>query len=276
METSHLRILLTGASSGIGWHLTKLLAQDGTNRILAIARHTEAIPSKTGVIFPFQADFSLPKEIDRCFLYAKEQWGGVDVCIANAGFAYRECLQESGLSGNDYWNHIHKILATNTIGQIYTLQAFTDLKTNPNPEFRKRLFVSTISAVAMVPLPYYALYCSTKSALDGFLKTYDYEKPAWLRLMRVYPVATKTDFFCKAAREEYPPLPFLRQKPESVAQAVFKGIRKGRCKVYPSKLFAMAYPFMRALPFLSRLYSRHERIKMQRHFKQTDKMSRRM
>lgn len=276
METSHQRILLTGASSGIGWHLAKILAQDGTNRILAVARHTETIPSCGNTVIPFQADFSQREEIDRCFRYAKEHWGGLDLCIANAGFAYRENLQQACHADDTSWKHIHNIFDTNTIGQIYTLQAFTDPEKNPNPECQKRMFVSMISAVAKVPLPYYALYCSTKSAIEGFLNTYDYEKPVWLQLMRVYPVATKTEFFRKAAMEEKPPLPLLRQDPENVAKAVFTGIRKNQCKVYPSRIFAIAYPFMRAFPFLTRLYSRHEKLKMQRHFRQTGETNRRM
>lgn len=270
MEASNLRILLTGASSGIGWHLARQLARKN-NRILAVSRNIANIPACPGVIFPFSADFSQPSEILRTFRYLKENWGGIDLCIANAGFAYREILDQIPLDKPEAWEHIQKIYNLNTLGQIYAVRLFCDPVLNPNPEGREKMFVSTLSAVAMIPLPYYALYCSTKSGLDGFWKTYRYEKAPWLRLMRVYPVATRTKFFQRASQEENPPLPLLTQSAESVAKSILRGIRHGRSKVYPSKIFALAYPLMRAFPCLSQLYSFNEKQKMQRHFKKTMK-----
>lgn len=257
MNLVNQRILITGASSGIGRILTQKLAQGQGNRILAVARHTENIPVASNIV-PFAADFSKPEEIDRTFAHLQETWGGIDLCIANAGFAYREQL------GEPDWHHTEQIFNLNTLGQIHTLEHFMRLYRDHAPDTPK-CFVSLVSAVAMVPLPYYALYCASKFALDGFLRTFAFEKPKWLHVLRVYPVATRTAFFTHASGEQHPPLPFLQQKPEQVAKAILRGLRKNRNKVYPSRLFTLFHPLMRAFPCLSWLYSFNEKRKMERH-----------
>ncbi|MCM1169830.1 MAG: SDR family NAD(P)-dependent oxidoreductase [Bacteroides sp.] len=262
MKLENLRILITGASSGIGRVLTERLAAGCGNRIVAVARHTEAIPQVPGVVFPLAADFSKPEDIDRTFRYMLETLGGIDLCIANAGFAYRERIEEPD------WRHSERIFNLNTLGQIHMLQHFLQANKEGGNAKVPKYFVSLISAVAMVQLPYYALYCSSKSAIDGFLRTYRFEKPDWLKILRVYPVATRTNFFTRASGEQAPPLPFIRQCPEQVAEAILRGLRKNRKKVYPSRLFAAFYPLMRAFPFLSWLYSYNEKRKMVRHLAQ--------
>lgn len=255
MKLENKRILVTGASSGIGKILTQELAQSKENRILAVARHTENIPVADNIV-PFAADFSKPEEIDRTFAYLQENWGGLDLCIANAGFAYLEKI------GEPDWHHTQQIFNLNTLGQIHTLEHFMRMNRETG---EKKCFVSLISAVAMVPLPYYALYCASKFGIDGFWRTFEFEKPDWLRVLRVYPVATKTAFFTRASGEKNPPLPFLRQTPEQVADAILRGLRKNKKKVYPSRLFSLFYPLIRAFPCLSWFYSFNEKQKMERH-----------
>ena len=256
MKLENQRILITGASSGIGLALTKKLSQAKGNRILAVARHIESIPVAEGVI-PFAADFSKPEEIDRTFAYLQENWGGVDLCIANAGFAYKERVAAPD------WQHTAQIFNLNTLGQVHTLQHFMQLCQDRNS---KKYFVSVISAVAMIPLPYYALYCASKFGIDGFLRTFEYEKPDWLRVLRVYPVATKTAFFTRASGQENPSVPFPSQSPERVADAILRGLRRNRKKVYPLRLFACLYPLIRIFPCLGRLYSLNEKRKTENNF----------
>lgn len=255
-NTRICRILLTGASSGIGKQLLELLCRKGNVKILAIARHTEGLPEHEGKVIPFRADISRYSEIDRIFEYL-QSWQGLDLCIANAGFAYCERLGPTA-----DWTHIQQIFDTNSLSQIYMIRKLVELNDRPDGVVPVR-FVSTLSAVAMVPLPYYALYCSSKAALDMFFRTYRYEKPSWLRISCVYPVATRTGFFSKASRRSDPPLPLIRQTPEQVARAIFNGIRKGKKRIYPSRLFAIFYPLMRAFPILIRLYSGNEKRKME-------------
>lgn len=253
MNLDNKNIVLTGASSGIGLELLKLIAGRQDIKIVAVARHIENIPEKEGIIFPFKSDMSTPEGIDLLFDYCKSLFGHIDIFIANAGYAYLEKL------GNPDWKHIENIFSLNTFSPIYSLQKLAIQKSE-----KETLFVSTASAVSMVSLPYYSLYCSTKAALHRFMETYRYEARNKLRVMTVYPVATRTPFFEKAADTPQPPLPFPTQSPGKVASAILKGIKKNKKQVYPSLLFRIFDITARLFPVIRTAYSWNEKRKVRK------------
>lgn len=255
MDINNKNIILTGASSGIGLFLLKLLSSYHNVRIIAVARRTESISVKEGIIFPFSADLSDEKGVDSLFEYSRSVFGETDLFIANAGYAYLEKLADPN------WKHIENIFALNTFSPIYSLQKLAEQDTN-NPT----CFVCTISAVAQVPLPYYSLYCSTKSAIHQFIEAYRYEAPHNLQVMAVYPIATRTAFFEKAADDKDSPIPFLSQSPEVVAKAIVKGIEKNKKRVYPSLLFRIFNVLGQNFTFLFSLYSAFEKRKVDKKY----------
>ncbi len=174
--------------------------------------------------------------------------GKIDICIANAGFAYYEKLQKC-----DY-EHIHKIVAVNYIAPIYCLEKMMDINKG-----RQSYVVFTASAMAKLPLPGYALYSSTKAALDGFAYSFNFEKDTNIHLMVVYPIATKTEFFKTAG--EGTPVPFPTQTPEKVAKEIIKGIQKNKRYVFPSKIFRIMMIVDRFLPFALWCYAKVEAYK---------------
>lgn len=248
MEINNKHIVITGASSGIGLELLKILSKYKEVKIIAVARHTESIPISDKII-PFSADLSTPEGVNRLFSYIEQTIGQIDIFIANAGFAYLEKI------GKANWQHIQSIYNLNVFSPIYSLEKYIQ-------SGNKGLFVSTVSGAGLVSLPAYSLYCSTKAALHHFMKTFSYECPADIKLMNVYPVATRTDFFDKASNEDGTPLPWPTQKPETVAKSIIRGIEKNKKTVYPSTLFRLFYPIGRAFPFTLRIYSLLEKKKV--------------
>jgi len=246
-------IILTGASSGIGLDVLELLSQYQGVKIIAVARHTDKIPVKEGVIFPYSADISNQEGVDKVFDYAKNALGRIDVFIANAGFGYLEKLSEPD------WQHIEKIYTLNVFSPIYSLEKFVKAS-NGNPVS----FAFTVSGAGLVSLPAYSLYCSTKAAIHHFVQTYRYEQKKNLKITAVYPVATRTGFFDKATGEENTPLPFPVQDTKVVAQKIVKGIENGKKTVYPSLIFRLFYPIGRAFPFMLKIYSNMERRKVKK------------
>jgi short-subunit dehydrogenase len=87
---------ITGASSGIGEALAVALADAGANLILS-GRNEDALKALAGrvktksLILPFEAtDFAqLAAIADRAFAWAKEQCGGIDGLVNNAGISQR-------------------------------------------------------------------------------------------------------------------------------------------------------------------------------------------
>lgn len=251
MNLENKKIVLTGASSGIGLEMLKLISSYDGVKIVAVARHVETIPNIEGVVYPFAADVSTSDGIDRVFEYAAQVMGEIDVFIANAGMAYLEKL------GNPDWNHTEYIYKLNVFSPIYSLQ-----KLVAESRDRKIAFACTISGAGLVSLPAYSLYCSTKAALHHFVQTYRYEQPDRLQLTVIYPVATRTYFFDKATGENNTPLPFPAQDAGLVARKIVKGIEKGRKTIYPSLLFRLFYPVGRAFPCFLKVYSLLEKKKV--------------
>lgn len=177
--------------------------------------------------------------------------GNIDIFIANAGFAFLERLDEPD------WEHIEKIYNLNVFSPIYSLEKFVK-----QGKEKPKMFVSTISGAGLVSLPAYSLYCSTKAALHHFMQTYRFEAKADLKIMNIYPVATRTEFFDKASETENTPLPWPVQQPETVVRKIINGIRKNKKLVYPSLLFRLFYPVGRAFPFMLKIYSLTEQRKV--------------
>ena len=97
------RVILTGASSGIGWHLALQLAQQGA-KVVATARRSERLddlvetfktsrdtkrPDETGntqgTIVPVTGDVCDPAVQQQLIDTCQQQFGGVDILINNAG-----------------------------------------------------------------------------------------------------------------------------------------------------------------------------------------------
>lgn len=252
MKINGKNIILTGASSGIGSELLKLLVKYDDVKIIAVARHIEDIHVTENKVYPFAMDVSTQQGIDSLFTFVRKTFGNIDIFIANAGFAYLEKLDRPD------WEHIENIYALNVFSPVYSLEKLVEESNN------NKAFVCTVSGAGLASLPAYSLYCSTKAALNHFLDTYRYEKSKDLQITAVYPVATRTGFFDKATGTDNTPLPFPQQDAKTVAKKIVRGIEKGKKKVFPSTLFRIFYPIGRAFPFLMKIYSLNERNKVKK------------
>jgi short-subunit dehydrogenase len=249
MDLNDKCILLTGASSGIGKALLEELTKYNTTIVVGDLNPGAIAQNKN--VKAVRCDVSKQKDIDMLFKKALAIMGKIDICIANAGFAYYEKLQKA-----DY-NHIHKIVSVNYIAPIYFLEKMMEINKG-----KEACMVFTASAMAKLPLPGYALYSATKAALDGFAYSFNFEKDRNFHLVVVYPIATKTEFFKTAG--EGTPVPFPTQTPQQVAQEVIKGILHNKRYVFPSKIFRCMMMVNRILPFALWCYAKFEQYKFKK------------
>lgn len=241
MDINGKKIILTGASSGIGKEVLRELSKYDAD-IIAVARNVNNIPQFNNRIITYSCDVSNKENIDMLFEYATKTLGKIDIFIANAGFAYCEEIQEAD------WEHIEKIYQTNVISPLYSLEKMKVMN-----EGREYSVVITCSAVSKVALPGYSLYCSTKAAVHSFGDVYRYENNDKGHLSLVYPIATETNFFRNAGNKA--PVPWPVQSADKVAKAMVKGILKSKRSICPSKLFTVLNVLNRFFPFLYYFYS---------------------
>lgn len=240
MELKEKRVAITGASSGIGRELVKLLLAAGC-RVAACSRHIETIGIEHENLFLTACDVSKKEDIDAFFSFALKNLGGIDLYLSNAGFAYYEKLAVPD------WSHAGSIFDTNVLSTVYAAEKMKEL--NGSAPYN---FVVTASAMGLLSLPGYALYSGTKAAVRGFADAYRYELDRGQHFQVIYPVATKTRFFSRAGVNT--PVPWPTQEASLVAARVVRGIRKNKKKIFPSVLFRITEAVSRVFPFVFGIY----------------------
>lgn len=247
MDINNKRIIVTGASSGIGRETVLQFLKFKNVKIFAVDLNKEHIPKEVSIM-PYEMDISKPKNIEIMIDAARNWMGGIDIFFANAGFAYYEKISTPN------WERISKIFETNVFSPIYTLTVLNAKQVEPI------LFITTASAMSHLPLPGYALYSSTKASVHSFMEAFRYEMNPQNRIMVVYPIATRTKFFDTAGNQV--PVPFPSQSTETVARKIISGIKWNKNRVYPSMIFSLMQVLDRFLFVPLRIYQWIEGIKM--------------
>lgn len=246
-------IVLTGSNRGIGLSLLKELLDRG-NRILAVDIDTDVLETIGHPdVHILKCDVSTREGVDRMFSEAIGLFGRIDAIIANAGIPYYEIVSKAD------WERMIRIFSVNVFSPIYAYERMIE-----HLDGSEGLFAVTCSAMGEVPMPGFALYSSTKHAVDGFFEAIKYERPKNLHVCASYPVSTDTGFFKVASRVEMEK-PFPVQRPEHVAKNMISGIEKGKRKMYPSKLFRFASVLFRVVPPVKWGYMHHYRRNLFRH-----------
>ncbi len=238
MQLKNKNVIITGASSGIGYDLMVLLLERGAT-VIASSRKISLSDIEHPNLYKYDCDMSCKEGIDKLLSFALKKFEHIDAFIANAGFAYY------GKTGSA-WEDMQKIYCTNVLSSIY---AATKLKEISGK--KPYNFMITASAMAFVSLPGYALYSSTKSALRGFADAYRYELEKGQHLQMVYPIATITKFFDNAGGI---PMAWPRQSSKKVAKTMLKSLEKNKANTYPSKIFVLFKCLSGICPLFTRIY----------------------
>jgi len=255
MITNH-NIVLTGASSGIGLEVLKILAKGEGNVILAPSLDAQSkLKDFADNVIPMNVDVGSSEGVDAIFERANEVFGGkkIDLFYANAGFPYYEAYEYVD------WDRIERIFNVNTVSPIYT---FAKYREHLNGRNGKLAF--TISAIGKMAMPGYALYSASKFGLQGFQEAIRVEMDKNIQFTCLYPVATDTNFFKVAADGIEFEKPFPVQSPDVVARKMVSGIERGKKSVSPCFLFGVSKVLMGICPPVRTVYWKLENAKLTR------------
>uniref|UniRef100_A0A8D2ASZ9 Estradiol 17-beta-dehydrogenase n=1 Tax=Sciurus vulgaris TaxID=55149 RepID=A0A8D2ASZ9_SCIVU len=164
-------VLITGCSSGIGLHLALRLASDPSRsfKVYATMRDLRAQGSlwKAARARGCPSDSLETLELDVrdsdsvAAAQARVTEGRVDVLVCNAGRGLLGPLEAHGLGA------VGSVLDVNVVGTVRTLQAFL-------PDMKRRRsgrVLVTGSVGGLMGLPFNAVYCASKFALEGLCES---------------------------------------------------------------------------------------------------------
>ncbi|MGI6702156.1 MAG: SDR family NAD(P)-dependent oxidoreductase [Christensenellales bacterium] len=247
MELKEKKVIITGASTGIGYQvMTRLLAR-GAN-VIAVSRKMSKCDYNHENLIKLDLDMSSKESMDKLFDFAVKKFNNIDIFIANAGFGFYEIIDKPD------WEHLLEIFNINVFSCIYAAEKMKRLNSD-----RAFNMVITASAMGYVSVPGYSLYSATKAALRGFSDAYRYELNKNQRLQVVYPIATKTEFFEAAGNI---PMSWPVQSVEHVADKMIKGIIKDKKHIHTSVLFKIFRLISTIFPFALKLYNKPNERKL--------------
>jgi short-subunit dehydrogenase len=229
LKLAGARILLTGASAGIGRCLALQLAPRGArlallardpSRLERVARDVRAIGASA-----YCLTFDLARRDGHSGVVESviAGIGGVDILINNAGISTFARYSESDPGA------ICSLIDSNLTGALLLTRAVLPHFVNRG----KGHIVNVGSILGSVALPHFAAYCASKFALRGFSEALRRELAATgVRVTYVAPRTTATAMNNAAVRKLFAATKAAVDTPEHVAAGIVAAIERERKDVY--------------------------------------------
>ena len=260
--------LVTGASSGLGRDIAKLLCERG-QVVYVVARREEKLldlqkecAKEKGRIKIIAGDLTNAKfrfDLITQILKAERK---VDYLVNNAGYGKLGALDK--IETKDIFGMIEL--------NVTAMQHLCHLVL-PSMKQRKSGKIINISSVAAFePPPYFATYNSTKYAVHGFTKSLDYElKGTGVKTSVVFPARMNTPFWvvafkCKGLTGDEQKTCVTKwtkgaSDSLSVAKHIVQHLNSNRLIILPNALSKVSYHFLRHFKFIGSFFMKTKGIK---------------
>ena len=179
-------VLITGCSVGIGRATAELFQRNGW-QVAATMRNPDAGQelAKLDNVLVAKLDVTDQGSIRSAVTAAADRFGGIDVLVNNAGYGVYGVLEATPVES------MRQQFETNVIGLLAVTSAVV-------PGFRQRrggVIVNVSSIAGRLTLPFGALYCGSKFAVEGISEALSYEmREIGVRVKLVEPGFIKTNF----------------------------------------------------------------------------------
>ena len=253
--------LVTGASSGLGRDIAKLLCGKG-HVVYVVARRKEKLfdlqkecAKEVGKIKIIAGDLTGKDFRKKLIGEILKTEGKIDYLINNAGYGKLQSLE------NIDYKDLEGMIALNVL-------AMQHLSTLVLPSMKKSnsgRIINIASVAAIEPPPYFATYNSTKYAVHGFTKSLSYElKGTGVSTSVVFPPRMDTPFWvivfkCKQLSGEEQKMCVAEWTKRSsgslaVAKYIVKRINSKRLMLLPDFLPKVSYHLLRHFKFIASFF----------------------
>ncbi len=199
MKISNNKILITGATAGIGKALTETFFKLD-NQVIAIGRNKERLNELAELderIIPFQCDISKQSEIDRLILFVEQEHQDLNILINNAGIQHNyNFLEEPQL----LYKIEHEVNVNFLSPLKLTALLLPVLEINENSAI-----VNVSSGLALVPKMDAPIYCGTKAGIHIFSKSLRYQLEDKIKVFEIIPALVDTAMVAGRGKGKIPP-----------------------------------------------------------------------
>ncbi|MFC1747457.1 SDR family oxidoreductase [Pseudomonadota bacterium] len=238
MNVKGKRVLVTGATGGIGRHIASELARQDAI-VTLVGRNIEALnqlketlmTTTSAEVHAISADISSSSDHQQLLANVRKTMGGVDLLINNAGVVdFHDFSQQDPAM-------IEQIYQTNLIAPV---QLTRELLPDMIQQGHGRI-VNIGSTFGSIGFAYFAAYSSSKFALRGFSESLRRElNGTGVGISYIAPRAVKTNANSQAVYEMAKATNMQMDSPEEIASFVMQCIQKDKDLAYygwPEKLF---------------------------------------
>lgn len=212
-------ILVTGASSGIGFTTAKNLAIAGAKVILVARTEANLIETQKiieragGESFVYPCDLNSMQAIDEMAAKVLADFGHVDILINNAGRSIRRAVMES----YDRFHDFERTMQLNYFGAVRLIMALL-----PGMCERQSGHIINISSIGVLAnAARFSAYVASKAALDAFTRCLSAEiKSHNIHTTAIYMPLVRTPMIAPTKIYSYVPT----WSPEDAAETVVKAI----------------------------------------------------
>jgi NAD(P)-dependent dehydrogenase (short-subunit alcohol dehydrogenase family) len=234
IELAGKRILLTGASSGIGEAGAERLAREGATVVVVARRKdrldalAERITTAGGTAISIACDVSDLDAVDALVADVEKRIGGVDILINNAGRSIRRSLSES----LERWHDVERTMVLNYYAPLRLIRGLA-------PGMLKRgdghiINVSTWGVLSEAS-PLFSVYNASKAALSAVSRVSETEwGPRGVHSTTLYYPLVATPMI--APTKAYDGLPALTS--EEAAEWMVTAARKRPVRIAPRMAIA--------------------------------------
>ncbi|HEX6426033.1 MAG TPA: SDR family oxidoreductase [Niastella sp.] len=182
-------IAITGASSGIGEAIARLLAKQGAKVVLGARRQellellTQRINNEGGAATYATVDVRKQEDLVQLVQHAIDRYGKLDAIINNAGIAQLSRIDELDVAG---WEDM---IDVNLKGVLFGFAAAI-------PVFKAQGYghiINIISTSGIKIVPLQGVYAATKNAVRTIAEAFRQESDGSIRITGISPGVVKTD-----------------------------------------------------------------------------------
>lgn len=193
--------VVTGASSGIGWELARVFAEEGFDLVLCaeddrIHARVDDLTNESRWIRGVQADLSTRQGVESLLRAVREVDVLPDAVAINAGVGNAGPFVETPLAED------LALVALNVMSAVHLAKELIP----PMVRRGHGRILFTASVAGTMPGPYYATYAASKAFLISFAEAIRYElRDTGVTVTALLPGPTDTEFFdpARVARDGY-------------------------------------------------------------------------